>query len=380
MQLNIRIRTVATMGLLGAAAVLIAGPLNPPAGPVTSTYKTLNEVEPRIAINGTNTPGDADSYYRISQPGSYYLTGNITAIPLIAKAGIEVAASNVSIDLNGFTMQGAAGSLEGIRCVGSGLAHINVRRGHIRGWARTGIDLTLSNGFEWVSGSLIEDVDSSGSLNETGILAGEGAIIRNCIANDNAASGIVTFGDSGSRVEGCTTSRNGTYGIHTDARSLVTGCVCCYNKDGIRLFPSSVATNNSCSNNVDYGIVGSLMCVVQHNLCISNGLATSGAGILVVTGDGRYEGNTCTSNNRGIKIDGSSGNVLDGNVVNSNVTFGFDIAGTNNIIIRNIAHGNSSGNYSIAAGNSVAPLVGVVGSNNWPAVANSNHPMANFGY
>ena len=53
------------------AALALAGPLNPPAGPVTSTYKTLTEVEPRIAINLTNTPGDANSVFKITQRGSY---------------------------------------------------------------------------------------------------------------------------------------------------------------------------------------------------------------------------------------------------------------------------------------------------------------------
>ena len=53
-----------------ATMVSFAGPLDPPAGPVASTYKTLTEVEPRIAINATNTPGDADSIYKVTQPGS----------------------------------------------------------------------------------------------------------------------------------------------------------------------------------------------------------------------------------------------------------------------------------------------------------------------
>jgi len=30
--------------------LLFAGPLNPPAGPVTSTYKTLSEIEPRTNV------------------------------------------------------------------------------------------------------------------------------------------------------------------------------------------------------------------------------------------------------------------------------------------------------------------------------------------
>ena len=54
------------------------GPLAPP-GAAAPTTKTLDQVEPRIAINSTNTPGDADSLYKITQPGSSYLTGNSPA-------------------------------------------------------------------------------------------------------------------------------------------------------------------------------------------------------------------------------------------------------------------------------------------------------------
>ena len=57
--------------MFGAASPAFSGSLTPPAGPVAPTPGP----EPRIAINATNTPGDADSVYRIAQPGSYYLTG-----------------------------------------------------------------------------------------------------------------------------------------------------------------------------------------------------------------------------------------------------------------------------------------------------------------
>ena len=39
--------------------------------------KTLDQVEARIIVNATNTPGDGTNSYIISAPGSYYLTGNI---------------------------------------------------------------------------------------------------------------------------------------------------------------------------------------------------------------------------------------------------------------------------------------------------------------
>ena len=89
---------------LAAAGLLFAGPLDPPAGPVAPTYKTLTEVEPRIAINAANTPGDADSLFKITQPGSYYLTGNITGV--VGRHGIEIAVPangpSVTIDLMGY--------------------------------------------------------------------------------------------------------------------------------------------------------------------------------------------------------------------------------------------------------------------------------------
>ena len=59
----------------------LAGDLNPPAGVFAPTLKNLQAVEPRVEINVTNTPGDADSVFRIVQSGSYYLTGNISGEP-----------------------------------------------------------------------------------------------------------------------------------------------------------------------------------------------------------------------------------------------------------------------------------------------------------
>src|SRR3954470_21985484 len=76
-----------------------AGPLNPPAGAVAPTMKTLQDVEPRTPIQSLS--GSAAASYVITQPGSYYLTGNIVRTP--NKHGIQVLADNVTIDLAGFT-------------------------------------------------------------------------------------------------------------------------------------------------------------------------------------------------------------------------------------------------------------------------------------
>src|SRR5688572_18815184 len=73
------------------------GSLTPP-GPPSPTFKTLQQVEPRAPI--TNLP------FTISQPGSYYLTTNLTS----ATTGITIAASGVTLDLLGFELAGVPGS------------------------------------------------------------------------------------------------------------------------------------------------------------------------------------------------------------------------------------------------------------------------------
>src|SRR3954470_4200181 len=93
------------------STVFAQGTLTPPGAPAP-TMKTLDQVEPRTPIDATHTPGDADSLFKITQPGSYYLTANVTGVP--AKHGVEIAASGVTLDLNGFDLVGVPGSLDGV--------------------------------------------------------------------------------------------------------------------------------------------------------------------------------------------------------------------------------------------------------------------------
>src|ERR1022692_224651 len=58
------------------------------------------------ALAGNVTPGDAPGFpVTISVPGSYRLSGNLT-VPDQNTTAIQIAADNVTIDLNGFSILG----------------------------------------------------------------------------------------------------------------------------------------------------------------------------------------------------------------------------------------------------------------------------------
>src|SRR5512144_2121034 len=115
-------RLVFAMVLLSVGLVhdlVLAGSFEPPAG-AAPAMRTLREVEPRKPLHG---PGPVT----IAAPGSYFLTSNINVAGATA---VIITASNVSLDLNGFTI---AGNLTNFGIVmGNNTLNIVVRNGTIR--------------------------------------------------------------------------------------------------------------------------------------------------------------------------------------------------------------------------------------------------------
>ncbi len=297
---TIVVSTLCAAALVISAGLTLAGPLDPPAGPVGSTYKSLGDVEPRLAINSLNTPGDADSLFKITKPGSYYLTGNITGVS--GKQGIEIDAPGVTVDLCGFDVAGVPGALDGIR-VATVQSNISIFNGSLRDWPLDGIDLNNA------TNTRLRDLSSASNAG-VGFRTGSGASIVNCNAYFNGASGF-EVGDS-STITACGSRQNTLHGFNLSLATIITDCTAYANhSDGIRLFSSSIARNNMCTiNGLDPG---------------------SGAGIHALSNDNHIEGNNCTANDRGIEVD-NGGNFITRNVCSGN-TLNWKVAVTNTILV-----------------------------------------------
>ena len=401
------------------AAIAVAGPLDPPAGPVTSSYKTLTEVEPRIAISLANTPGDANSLYKITQPGSYYLTGNITGVA--NKHGIEITSSGVTIDLNGFDLVGvpAMGAFDGVSVTVSSLTNVTVRDGSVRNWGDEGVDLFTNSAFN----SAIIGVRASGNAGN-GIMISTGGTISGCSAHNNTGNGITTstgstitgciaYNNTGSGISAassstlsdCTAYSNTLNGIDAGSSNRITGCTASGNTVGIETAFAAAISNCTANNNSERGFsLGSgstisvstadsnqtdgiyadrstivncttrlnrgngisvfAYCLILSNSSISNGYLTGdGAGIHTVSGSNRIEGNVVTANDRGIEANYIS-----------------------NIIIKNTC-GDNTVNWDIAANNiygtiidRTAPATAAVTSNAASNTLGTTEPNANFSY
>lgn len=94
----------------------VGGDINPPAGAIAPTMKSLDRIEPRVCIN--DLPGSSEAMHVISEPGNYYLAADIVGEP--GKSGIMIVLDedsdndNISISMDGFDMIGVPGSNHGI--------------------------------------------------------------------------------------------------------------------------------------------------------------------------------------------------------------------------------------------------------------------------
>ena len=263
--------------LLALPMLLAQGPLIPPGGPVP-TMKTLDQVEPRAPISQLGAT--------ISSAGSYYFSANPTA-SLVANGmnGITVAASDVTIDLNGFELVGFVNS--GARIfLNSGVTNVTIRNGTIRNWTGNGID---GRGNARVRVENVRVVNNGGS----GIIVDVDGKVLNCVAQGSVGVGIKALDNC--LIESCqviSTSGSPGTGILVGDSVNVARCITRSNAGpGISTGNNAVISNCNAQANVGFGIKATDNCTITDCAVLS----TSGAGAPgIATGDtGLVSG--CTS-------------------------------------------------------------------------------------
>ena len=218
--------TAFILASFASGAILAAAPAAAADGEVLITQAK--------ALAGGVTPGDAPGFpVSISRPGSYKFASNLE-VPA-NKHGIIVNATEVSIDLNGFRLNGAAVALMGI--VGFQRS-LTIRNGTIRGFKNDGVHVT--GALMIVEDMRIEENGQRG-VAEVGNASGFARIIRSTVFG-NGSEGIVcavschaegniisrngfTIGASGIRFAstsgtalGNTITSNDYYGIYADSK------------------------------------------------------------------------------------------------------------------------------------------------------------------
>ena len=333
---------VAVWAISGLVGVVQGGPMDPWAPP-GSTYKDLGAVEPRTPIWQPESPAGSP-LFTIGQPGSYYLGQDLTGTA--GEYGIVIAADNVTLDLNGFSIIGVPGSLDGVHVnCGDELVplpcyNISIYNGSVSGWGEVGVDGNYANE------SRFEDLRVTG--NGSGLVAAF-SLVSNVVATWNGATGIAV---STGTVTNTLSENNGGDGFSLNF-VVVTDSFADWNGgDGVDVWNHSLVTNCRAEWNEGDGFEVGADNVVTDNGATGNDRDNDndGAGIHVTGDNNRIEGNNVTENEIGIDVDNEG-----------------------NLIIKNSAAGNPV-NYSIVASNTVGPEL----FKQDPIT--SENPWANFSY
>lgn len=212
-------------GALCAALVsslAFAGQIDPPSGAVQETGVTPiypQSVTPPLVIDA---------------PGSYVLQGDWTLS--VGIDGIVVSASDVTIDLNGFTLSGGGVGLNGVLVSSSLHQNIVVRNGTIRDFTQYGIRaVSVTGAAEGLRIVGNGDLGASFGMNsrmtdcqviangDDGALLAEGSIVESSVFADNIGTGLSVF--RASTVIGCTFQNNGGLGgINAQPRTTIQDC------------------------------------------------------------------------------------------------------------------------------------------------------------
>jgi len=241
------------------------------------------EINQAAALAGGITSCDTPGFpVNICASGSYRLTSDLA---YTSGPAIDIAANDVTLDLNGMTVSGphtctTGGNQWVTGCTGSGLsngvqsgaARARVRNGTVRGAG--GDCVSLSGGAPVIENVVATDCRGSGVLLSSratasgiraignllhGISAADQSQLRDVLATNNGGNGI--FIQSGSEIQGAVAALNGGHGIELRFGSSLSNFSSTSNQgNGVRLGDGSLARAGSIRNS---GVGGVGSCGLQ---------------------------------------------------------------------------------------------------------------------
>ena len=331
------------------------GALTPPPGAPAPTMKSLDQIEARTPIDPTQ-PGFA-LRYTISTRGSYYLTANL----LVAGGNaIVISASNVTLDLNGFTISSSASPAGGTAIApGASLTDIAIVNGHIAGSFQHGIRYSGALGV--LKNVRVEGMSVSGCSGD-GINLGNflSIVIDHCTVQQAGAQGIVGGSVNNSVAENC-----GSTGITAKSANNCVGSSSAssrgiYAKTAVNCVGES-ATGTGLDADSTTGCRGE-----------STALSSTGTGLNAATATGCYGSN---SNGSGIGLTATSANACygfssSGRGLNATTALGcFGQSGTSGVGLNADNASNCSGISSSGVG------LGAFDASNCKGTSSSNYGL-----
>ncbi len=301
---------VAGLGLLLLAAlsgVVRSGPLDPPAPPGS----TLPQVEPRAPVPPVGWNGTFP--ITIGEPGSYFLTGDIELGSAQPEA-VLITASDVTLDLNGFTIE-SANFGSGIVASGS-LTRITIRNGSVVRALSQAVNLGSA------VQSVLEDLKVQQNLAGWAVTAGEAATVRDVTVWATVGSGI-SLGPVAD-VDGCTidgfgNANTGTIGLLVGVHSSVARCSVAYFQTGVEAGPIS-RISDCVARFESTGVMTGDTSTVERCTVSDAGYRGIDVGVASRVSD-------CDVRNGGTGVAAGAGSTVENCTVGSMTTYGITVAG-----------------------------------------------------
>lgn len=213
-------------------------------------------IDQNRALAGSVTPGDAPGFpVTISRAGSYRLSGNL-AVTNSDTTAVEITANNVTLDLNGFTIEGPADI-----CAG----------GIVPSWCflgaqGVGVLGRTAGSSEALRHNTIVLNGTVRAMGGSGLVLGENARVEKLTVGHNRGNGIIV--GLFSTVSENTVARNRNIGIEATGAVIIANVVSHNGATGIFGHRSTVVHNTLGENSPD--LDGFILFGIDKNSCVVN--------------------------------------------------------------------------------------------------------------